>query len=605
MSNSVLYRNIIDATTQIVKQFGKGMIFEQRFVNVLSDLAPGRTEPAVFKIIKSSIQDGLLKPVLNANAKSIEHQVATATATLSKQYGYDHSLVEGILFSLAIGYGTITTAQYNALKALKNKPTKKQTPPSQNNNPNPNQPNKQTNSPNKQPNKYDSTEKKTAILLWGIIGLLASPIVYALQINVNLWWPLPTSIVIAIIHLITVFPVSIAFDDTQLAKPNKVHPALQGAFCSLYIIAIFFWIVFPFFWGLESVQSYWGFTPNKESFPWLITILGNIFCALVLGTGLSQTVAKFSPNWRKNQGKFSDNFNDLYNNHIFRKGFFAVFAIFIIEGIYFFSIPIVKEHIYKQQIETYNKQINALNHHSDSIRNERIKTKRDLSFAQFKLGESYSACISKIKKEDSFSVYSDRGIDHLIMNQKDYISIVDSIVNLRTDWNNEKITIYMYFSNQRLVAIEFSPEETNSDSLLSVYTSKYGEPESYLSKYVPSEYEGSKSDYYSIAYSIMDDKLVPDQYYWTYKNSILRIDYRKGDYSYKHGHYNDAANIIYFDRAIENFLQKHNEEQTRKAREYQKRQNDSLRLVREAEERQRQEQRLQEELNHQRSMEQI
>ena len=123
MSNSVLYRNIIDATTQIVKQFGKGMIFEQRFVNVLSDLAPGRTEPAVFKIIKSSTQDGLLKPVLNANAKSIEHQVATATATLSKQYGYDHSLVEGILFSLAIGYGTITTAQYNALKALKNKPT--------------------------------------------------------------------------------------------------------------------------------------------------------------------------------------------------------------------------------------------------------------------------------------------------------------------------------------------------------------------------------------------------------------------------------------------------------------------------------------------------
>lgn len=114
----------------------------------------------------------------------------------------------------------------------------------------------------------------------------------------------------------------------------------------------------------------------------------------------------------------------------------------------------------------------------------------------------------------------------------------------------------------------------------------------------------SKSDY-SIAYSIMDDKLVPDQYYWTYKNSILRIDYRKGDYSYKHGHYNDAANIIYFDRAIENFLQKHNEEQTRKAREYQKRQNDSLRLVREAEERQRQEQRRQEELNHQRSMEQI
>lgn len=605
MSNSVLYRNIIDATTQIVKQFGKGMIFEQRFVNVLSDLAPGRTEPAVFKIIKSSIQDGLLKPVLNANAKSIEHQVATATSVLSKQYGYDKSLVEGILFSLAIGYGTISISQYNSLNALKNKPNKKQLPPSQNNNPNPNQPSKQTNSPNKQPNKYDSTEKYSAILLWGIIGLLASPVVYALQINVNEWWPLPTSIVIAIIHLITVVPVSIAFDNSQLLKPNKIHPALQGGFCSLYILAIIFWIVFPFFWGLESIQSYWGFTPNKEGFPWIITIIGNIFCALFLGTGLSQTLVKFSPNWRKNQGKFSENFNDLYKNHFFRKGFFTVLAIFIIEGFYFFSIPIVKEHIYKQQREAYNKKINAFNQHSDSIRDDRIKTERTLSFAQFKLGDSYSTCISKIKKKDIFSVHKDRDLYHLIMNDKDYISIVDSIIELRTDWNNEVITIYMYFSNRQLSALEFSPEKTSGDSILSVYTHKYGEPESYLYNFVPSEYDVSKSDYYSIAYSMMDDNLVPGQFYWTYKNSIIRIDYRKGDYSYKHGNYTDAANIMYFDRTLDGFLQKHKEEQTRKAREYQKRQNDSLRLVREAEERQRQEQRRQEELNHQRSMEQI
>ena len=607
MSNSVLYRNIIDATTQIVKQFGKGMIFEQRFVNVLSDLAPGRTEPAVFKIIKSSTQDGLLKPVLNANAKSIEHQVATATATLSKQYGYDHSLVEGILFSLAIGYGTITTAQYNALKALKNKPTKKQTPPSQNNNPNPNQPNKQTNSPNKQPNKYDSTEKKTAILLWGIIGLLASPIVYALQINVNLWWPLPTSIVIAIIHLITVFPVSIAFDDTQLAKPNIVHPALQGAFCSLYIIAIFFWIVFPFFWGLESVQSYWGFTPNKESFPWLITILGNIFCALVLGTGLSQTVAKFSPNWRKNQGSFSDNFNDLFNNKLFRKGFFAVFVICIIECIYLLSIPVTREFLYKQRIEDYNKQVNAFNQHSDSIRNARIQTERDLSFAMFKLGESYVSCVSDIKNNNEYTFTTKITYkDQLELNDIDYISIVDTILYVKTNWNNEDITIDFYFADQRLIAPQFAPQRTNGDSILASYTAKYGEPEAYLTKIETPNRKISPYDY-KMDYLTWDNNLVADHYFWTYKNALLKIDYRPGShyYSSNYSSLNEHATITYFDRGAESLLQQHQEEQTRKAKEYQKRQNDSLRLVREAEERERQEQRRQEELNHQRSMEQI
>ena len=76
-------------------------------------------------------------------------------------------------------------------------------------------------------------------------------------------------------------------------------------------------------------------------------------------------------------------------------------------------------------------------------------------------------------------------------------------------------------------------------------------------------------------------------------------------YSSNYSSLNEHATIIYFDRGAESLLQQHQEEQTRKAKEYQKRQNDSLRLVREAEERERQEQRRQEELNHQRSMEQI
>ena len=413
------------------------------------------------------------------------------------------------------------------------------------------------------------------------------------------------SIVIALIQFVTILPNTSFFVSDDSNNNKHIHPALHGGYCALYMFAIAYWIIFPFIWSFESVQAYWGFLPNKEAFPWITTWFINIFCALLLVTFLGQAVSNLSNSLRKQKGKFLDNFQDLMTVRLYRLGFFSVTAFFLLAAFVLFSIPIVRESQYKKQIEEYNNKIEALNHHSDSIRNARSQTERNLSFAQFKLGDSFSSCVSKIKNEDNYSIFKDRGIDHLEMNEKDYINIVDSIIQLRTDWNNEIITLYMYFSNQRLVAIEFSPEKTNSDSLLSVYTSKYGEPESYRYKYVPSEYEGSKSDYYSIAYSIMDDKLVPDQYYWTYKNSILRIDYRKGDYSYKHGHYNDAANIIYFDRAIENFLQKHKEEQTRKAREYQKRQNDSLRLVREAEERQQQEQRRQEELNHQRSMEQI
>lgn len=603
MRNSVLYKKIVDATAKIITQFGRSIIHEERFVNILSDLYPERDNPAVLRIIKSLIQDNLLKNILNANVKNIEHQVATAVGALSKQYGYDPFLVEGILFSLAVGYGTISTAQYIALKALKNKPPKKTPPASQNKNPNKTP--KQKNPPLQPPSNYKATLTNIFLLIWGMLGLLYSPLFYAYRISAKSWWPMGASIAIALIQFVTILPNTSFFISDDSNKNKYIHPALHGGYCALYMLAIAYWIVFPLLWSFESVQAYWGFFPNKEAFPWILTWFVNIFCALLLGTFLSQAVSNLSNSLRNNKGKFFDNFQDLMTDKSYRNGFFSVTAFFFLAAFVLCSIPIVRESQYKSQIEEYNNKIEALNHHSDSIRNARSQTERNLSFSQFKLGDSFSSCVSKIKSEDNYSVYKDRGIDHLEMNEKDYINIVDSIIQLRTDWNNEKITLYMYFSNQRLAAIEFSPEKTNGDSLLSVYTSKYGEPESYFYDFVPSEYDGPKSDYYSIGYSIMKDKLVPSQFYWTYKNSILRIDYRKGDYSYRNGSYTDAAKIVYFDRSIDSYLQQHNEEQTRKAREYQKRQSDSLRLVREAEERQRQEQRRQEELNHQKSMEQI
>lgn len=486
MQKNILYSNIVAATSSIVTQFGRSIVHDDRFVNILSDLYPERDNPAVYRIIKSAIQDDLLKPVLSANAKSIEHQVATATVALSKQYGYDQSLVECILFSLAVGYGSITSAQFNALVALRNKPTKKSPPASHNN---PNSSPKQKNPPPQPPSKYKATLTNIILLIWGMLGLLYSPLFYAYRISVKSWWPMGASIVIALIQFVTILPNTSFFVSDDSNNNKHIHPALHGGYCALYMFAIAYWIIFPFIWSFESVQAYWGFLPNKEAFPWITTWFINIFCALLLVTFLGQAVSNLSNSLRKQKGKFLDNFQDLMTVRLYRLGFFSVTAFFLLAAFVLFSIPIVRESQYKKQIEEYNNKIEALNHHSDSIRNARSQTERNLSFAQFKLGDSFSSCVSKIKNEDNYSIFKDRGIDHLEMNEKDYINIVDSIIQLRTDWNNEKITLYMYFSNQRLVAIEFSPEKTNSDSLLSVYTSKYGEPESYLYKYVPSEYE--------------------------------------------------------------------------------------------------------------------
>ena len=43
MPNNGLYINIVDATANIVKQFGRITVHEERLVNILSDMYPERT----------------------------------------------------------------------------------------------------------------------------------------------------------------------------------------------------------------------------------------------------------------------------------------------------------------------------------------------------------------------------------------------------------------------------------------------------------------------------------------------------------------------------------------------------------------------------------
>jgi hypothetical protein len=291
----------------------------------------------------------------------------------------------------------------------------------------------------------------------------------------------------------------------------------------------------------------------------------------------------------------------------YRNGFFAVSAFFFIAAIVLYCIPLAKDAQYRNWIEDFNKKIEGINQHSDSIRITRSQTGRDLSFAIFNLGDSYSSCISKINGNDDYTTISRNTYrDQLIINETDYISIVDTILHVKTNWNNEDIIVDVYFAEQSLIGIQLSPEKTNGDSILASYTAKYGESETHLEKIERSEYNVSAFDY-DLGYTIMNNRIVPEHFLWTYKNALLTIDYRPGThyYSTPNTSFNEGTLITYFDRKAETLLQQHKDEQARRAREYMKRQNDSLRLVREAEERQREEQRRQEELNHKRSMEQI
>lgn len=624
MLNSKLYTNLIDATNKIVNQFGSSIIQEDRFVNILLDMYPDRDNPAVYRIIRSAIQDGLLKNVLFADVKSIENQVATVTSTLSKRHGYDKSLVEGILFSLAIGYGTITTTQYNALKSPKNKPLKKQIlPPKRNNNQNKQNPSKNTTNLRKKIKIDGKLVKFVLLLIWGIIGLTISPLVYLLGVSKADGFCIVGTIYVALLHFFTLVPIAASIDTDSTKVSPKTYPSIAGAMYGLMISAIIFWVVFPILFGFQFILDIWGIN-IKEPFPWIVSFLANFFCAGILGSYL-ESIEGFSgipPINNKKKSLFAN--SHLFKSRPFKRGFLIVVSYFLLVGFSASIAPTVSEAIVKFNIYRINDYIDEVNIQKANLRLQREKESRKLGFAQFSLDDSYILTISKITKNGDYTVYnSSKYGRNLFIRNDNYLTIVDSIIKLNTQWNNERITVELFFFEDKLAALRYSPSQTKGDSIISIYTKKYGEPEYELRKYkyakddyprfMPAEEIGYTIDgnYIESSRSLDKKELYPSSYYWTYKNSLIEIDYEKTDRIYFYGG-NETATITYFSRRLEPILKRKKEKEISIQKEIEKKRNDSINRVREAEKRQKQEEerriqerKQQEELNHKRSIEQI
>lgn len=602
MIKSQLYTNLVAATGQVIAQFGKTIIQEDRFVNILSDMYPDRDNPAVTRIIKSAIQDGILIDITSATIKNIETVIANATVSLTKKYGYEPLLTEGILYSISVGSDVISKADYMSLcqkkkvQSKKNTSNNSQTNSQNSNNQNPSQNNKKQNSRNKNTNKKSG--KYTAFLIWGIIGLSISPFIYANLICKSEWWPMPTTIVIALLHLVTIVPAAVSFGSASKNKDD--YPFTKGGFCALMILAIIFWGVFPFFWASDDVEEYFGFEKAKESIPLILTIMLNFICAGFLGVGLSETVGMLSGN-SNNNNNFWKNLGSLFETKSFAYGFLFISTYFLVIGISTCVPSIIRDKQAKQEIENLRIQINDINHQKDSLKIERSKTVRNLAFADFSLGSGYEECLSIIKSKQDYSLSSKsyrESYYNLTINDTDYNSIVDKYITFKTNWNNEEITIVLFFSHAKLLAIILNPQITDGNSIVTMYTDKYGVPEYYLSDYMLS------NDYY-VEYKLKNEGiegikeviLKPSNYYWTFKNSKLEINILNS--------YEGSATIIYFDRIAEQYLIEKNKEEERQKKIEAKRTRDSINQARKEQELIQRRQKEQEEKNHQKSINQI
>lgn len=615
MSKVQLYQGIIDATKTIVAKFGKDVVKEERFVYILADMYPDRDNPAVFKIIKSVITDGCMQELVVSPSNNIQNCINRLACALNQKNGYDEKMVEDMLYSIAIGYGVISLSDFNAIVTYNSTPNNNnlQNCPKPIPKPKqyPQQPSKQgpshsNHNKNPFPNQDNNwnTIKLSLILIWGVLGLLVSPYVYLALVRTGGWWPLPAIIVLALIQFLTIGMTFVSFGEECVKTNHVAHPIIGGMYSAMICCSVLFWISSPIvmYTDLFSLQTeyydLWRSTDSPSIVSYLLTLACAFFCCAFLSevTLFSGIHFSLSAGFWSGIKAFRMGGD---NNKLFANGFVVMMMFFLFVGMTVCVIPIINQLLIKNKIELTNDKIDKINQQKVIIKKERENRVYELSFSDFYLGTSLDSCIIKINSSEEYNFLKDIEIPYdekeksLHVNEVSYKSVIDSIVYLSMIWDNKNVVVHLYFNSKRLMGLSYSTVNVK-DSIVMLYTKKYGEPEYKLKKF--------DIDSYEILPFTFDEKyhLTPDVYNWTYKNCLIEVRSDRNLFDREVG-----VEVTYFCRILEKLLSDKEARKKRLQEMAKKRQEESLRQEEIERKRFQEEERLRQSKNHRESINKI
>ena len=398
------------------------------------------------------------------------------------------------------------------------------------------------------------------LLLWGHTALFFSPALYLVLVSKEHWWPFPAMIIIAILHFVSIFMIGIqiVMDEKEWVKISL--PIHGGMYAGLLVCSSLFWIFAPPVLGMDAMEpiiGYYGFEHSES--PSLFSFLLGVFCALIccflLGSSFMISVIK-------PKEPFDENIKLLWKTPPYRNGFILTCLIFAVIGFILCTIPDINRRSFNHKIDKLNEKIDSLNHARSVIKEKRLHEIKNLSFADFRLGSSLNSCLSIVNQSYEYTISSKNKETRespfqLIVNDIDYSSIIDTTLYIATEWDNQPITINLHYNNKVLMAISFYTT-TKIDSLLSYYSSKYGEPEYTLPHIEYVSYHYRRIEQYIYLKQLEDDirsyktfdkyNWTYGEYNWSYSNSLIDI---KG---------NNISQIIYLNKKSEKLLNIQKEE---------------------------------------------
>ena len=435
-------------------------------------------------------------------------------------------------------------------------------------------------------------------IIIGYVALFFSPAIYLGLTCGNGWWPLFASIVVGFAQIIAISIISGLILDNMTTIKEKPSPLAGGLFCGLSICGLLFWLIFPSLVGythlFENTFCYYGFYRQSES-PSIISIAFFLIAVslytLLIAASIEIAGLKGNNKWLS-----------IRNNPSFIKGMVFSITFFVIVGIVSFLFLVHARISYSRFVKQQNERIDSINDSRNRIKEIRSKEERVLSFADFKLGSSIDSCINVINSSYEYAFlptdqvqdkYKSNGI---IIGDVDYSIVFDSLLYVSYEWDNEPTVIGLYCRKNRLFAIQFNTTH-EPDSIVSLYSQKYGETETLL----PREVELSDSysyylyDRYNKDIYVETGEHLADTNIWTFKNAIISIS--KHDYK--------DCYITYFDRTCENILKDLQDKIEQERRMLEKQKNDSIRRIEEYEQRLRNSEERMRERKHKESIEKI
>ena len=569
---------LIKEISTIVSQYGTDIVTEERFVNILKDLYPDRDHPEKFDILKAIIADGISADMYtDCDATTVKSFLEKKAGFLSRKYGFDSADIKQVLASLCIGCGILTINEYNlAIKPNSSKPS-------------PSKPQvKQKPSRSPQPSKpsfHDNpvTLRSILALIWSFLGMCAIPYAYLALLS-NGWWPFWAVAALAILYFFTILMSGFLMNEDEDFEFKGINQFILGAYICISLCAILFILIGPFicYWTRNSLGMFYGYYRFylTES-PTILTLALSIICCLFAGALAWQPIEQFI---------HADNPKN------FLRGALLVAITIIILHIFFFALPLNEKSHYERLYQNEVERVEQERLRISELKKERSAKKMDLSFMDFYLGQDFKQSLAILNDVKDYKSVETGNMDNLpyglIMDSLRYDPIINRVACANTLWDNDEAKIYLFSNNDKLVAIEMTTKH-DIDSVVAIYSEKYGEPE-----YEP-RMEVSYPYYHGSEYSIQDPfepTSESQNYSWTFMTNQIRVS-SSSTYSDTH--------VLYIDHECEVLLGKWVAEQAIKRQEQQRKEDSIARQAAEAERQRLNKERLEKKQNHEKSIKQI